>query len=168
IQDGKAKAFDTTTQKWVSQTFFVPTAPGKYVFEVTVTNQFGQQSTKRFVQEILAPRQIAAADEESPENIRKLLMSKPTLGATDLLATFQKAADLAADGKGLEIVYVGDGVDTLNEASGPVLVEKIATLFKDKKVHVSTVAIGSSYERPVLQGLAAALGGTFTHVEGAA
>src|SRR5437764_7680575 len=48
------------------------------------------------------------------------------------------------------------------------LVEKIAALFKGKNAHVSTVAIGSTYERPVLQGLAAALGGTFTHVEGAA
>ena len=108
------------------------------------------------------------ADENTSTIARNSLNSKFALGATDLLATFQKAAQYAADGKGLQIVYVGDGIDTLNELSGPALVERIAALFLGKDVHVSTVAIGSSYERPVLQGLAAALGGTFTRVEGAA
>ena len=107
-------------------------------------------------------------DENTSTIARNSLNNKFALGATDLLVTFQKAAQYAADGKGLQIVYVGDGIDTLNELSGSALVERITALFAGKDVHVSTVAIGSSYERPVLQGLAAALGGTFTRVEGAA
>ncbi len=110
---------------------------------------------------------FAFPDATASSAARDFLSAQPALGATDLLATFAKAADLASDGKSVQIVYVGDGIDTLNELSGPQLVEKITALFKGKSVNISTVAVGSSYERPVLQGLAAALGGTFTRVEGA-
>ncbi|HLX61849.1 MAG TPA: VIT domain-containing protein [Planctomycetota bacterium] len=182
IADSTAGEFDKATQKWKSAAFFLPTKPGKYEFELTISDERGRHTTKRLVQEILpavktpedltteilTPPQFFAADAATSEIVRNALAAKPPLGATDLLATFKKAAEYAADGKPLQIVYVGAGIDVLNELSGPALVEKIAALFKGKPVHLSTVAVGSSYERPVLQGLASALGGMFARVEGAA
>lgn len=111
---------------------------------------------------------LTVIDSDSALVARNTLAGKPPLGATDLLATFELAAQLAQDGQGLQILYVGTGIDTVSELSSSALVEKIAALFGDKNVRLSTVAVGSTYERAVLQNLAGALGGSFFRVEGAA
>src|SRR5579862_4986350 len=53
IADPHARTFDKGSNKWVSETYFVPKVPGKYEFEVTVRNEKNNKSSKRFVQEIL-------------------------------------------------------------------------------------------------------------------
>jgi tetratricopeptide (TPR) repeat protein len=110
---------------------------------------------------------MAFADPNTSTNVRDFLKKSPPLGATDLLETFRQAASMVTNNEGLQLVYVGDGIDTVSELSGPALVNEIAALFKGKGVKVSTVATGSSYDGAVLKGIAAKLGGTFTRVEGA-
>ena len=53
IADTRAARFDKAANKWVSETYFVPTEPDNYVFEVTVKNENGLETTKRFTQEVL-------------------------------------------------------------------------------------------------------------------
>src|SRR6185295_1981163 len=94
-----------------------------------------------------------AVDENTARVTRNSLTAKLPLGATDLIATFEKAAELA-DGRSIQMLYVGDGVDTVSELSGPAIASKIAALFADKNVKLSTVALGSTYDGTVLQTLA--------------
>ena len=110
---------------------------------------------------------LSLAADDTSSKLRDFLTQAPPLGATDLLLTFKEAAKQIKPGEPVQIVYVGDGVDTVSELSGPALVAQIAALFKGLDVKLSTVAVGSNYDSAVLQGLAGALGGTFTHVEGA-
>ncbi|MCY3021927.1 MAG: VIT domain-containing protein [Planctomycetota bacterium] len=111
---------------------------------------------------------LAYADTDTSTKVRDFLQKSQPLGATDLLETFRQAAASIKADEGIQIVYVGDGIDTVGELSGPALAKEIAALFKGKDVKLSTVAVGSSYDRPVLQSIAAKLGGTFSRVEGAA
>ena len=53
IAEPHAALFDKATGKWISKTYFIPTEPGKYVFEVTVTNEGGVGAKRKFVQEVL-------------------------------------------------------------------------------------------------------------------
>lgn len=53
IAEPRAALFDKATGKWIAKTYFIPTEPGKYVFEVTVTNEAGVNAKRKFVQEVL-------------------------------------------------------------------------------------------------------------------
>ncbi|MCY3020485.1 MAG: PKD domain-containing protein, partial [Planctomycetota bacterium] len=53
IADPNAARFENG--KWTSETYFIPKEPGKYVFEVTVKNEAGDESKKLIQQEVLAP-----------------------------------------------------------------------------------------------------------------
>jgi len=111
--------------------------------------------------------EMSFANTDTSTKVRDFLVKSPPLGATDLLETFRTAAAMVKPNEGLQLIYVGDGIDTVSELSGPALVNEIAALFKGKGVKLSTVAVGSSYDGAVLKGIAAKLGGTFTRVEGA-
>ncbi|MHC4253328.1 MAG: VIT domain-containing protein, partial [Planctomycetota bacterium] len=65
-------------------------------------------------------------DEDTPDEVRAFLAGRRLLGATDLKEAFREAARLVADGEPTEIVYVGDGIDTLGELEGSALVREIA------------------------------------------
>ena len=58
-------------EKWVSDTYFIPTEPGKYVFEVSVKNENDEESKTNFVQEVLpaAPPPLASAGRDQPEKL---------------------------------------------------------------------------------------------------
>ncbi|HEY3323116.1 MAG TPA: VIT domain-containing protein [Planctomycetota bacterium] len=169
IVDGSASA---TAQEYAIATEFAASAA-----DVSGNWQFGVLRGGQKPQVLSA---IGLSDGDTSSKVRDALQKSQPLGATDLLETFRAAAEVgraslpantAEGGQGRpphHIVYVGDGIDTVSELSGPALVKEIAALFKGTSVKVSTVAVGSSYDRPVLQGLAAKLGGTFTHVDGAA
>ena len=51
IDNPNAANFDDKNKKWISDTFFIPPRPGMYTFEVTVRNEFGLETKKRFVLE---------------------------------------------------------------------------------------------------------------------
>jgi len=54
--------------KWISETYFIATEPGKYQFEVSVKNEAGEESKKTFQQEVLPPTPpplaVAGKDQE--------------------------------------------------------------------------------------------------------
>ena len=110
---------------------------------------------------------FSLVDDDSSQKVRDYLQKIPPLGATDMLKTFAEAARLVPAGQATQIIYVGDGIDTVSELSGPALVQAIVALFDGKDVKVSMAATGSSYDASVLKDIAASLGGTFTRVEGA-
>ena len=58
-------------EKWVSETSFVPTEPGRYVFEVSVKNENGDESKRTFVQEVLpaAPPPVASAGKDQADKL---------------------------------------------------------------------------------------------------
>ena len=62
IADPSAARFDKAANKWVSETYFIPTEPDKYVFEVTVRNEYNLETTKRFTQEVLPSTPLPAAN----------------------------------------------------------------------------------------------------------
>ena len=41
--------------KWTSETYYIPTEPGKYMFEVTIRNEAGDETKRTYVQEVLPP-----------------------------------------------------------------------------------------------------------------
>lgn len=156
VVDGSASA---TPQEYAVATEFAASAA-----DVSSNWEFGVMRGGQRPQTLGA---MSFADANTSANVREFLEKAQPLGATDLLETFRKAAALVKENQGVQLVYVGDGIDTVSELSGRALVDAIAALFKGKDVKVSTVATGSSYDRAVLQGIAAKLGGTFSRVEGA-
>ncbi|MHC4917747.1 MAG: tetratricopeptide repeat protein, partial [Planctomycetota bacterium] len=70
-------------------------------------------------------------------------------------------------GERVQVLYVGDGVETIGELEGGALVNALLRLFEGRDVEISCAAVGSSYDRAVLSGLAGATGGSFVRVEGA-
>jgi len=48
--------------KWVSETYFIPTEPGRYTFEVSVRNEQGVESKKPIVKEVLPPSPAPVAN----------------------------------------------------------------------------------------------------------
>ncbi len=70
IANPTAAVFDAATNKWVSETYFVPTEPDTYVFEVTVSNKNGLSTTKRFSQEVLPPTPLPVANPGSNQKTR--------------------------------------------------------------------------------------------------
>ncbi|MHC4251497.1 MAG: VIT domain-containing protein [Planctomycetota bacterium] len=107
-------------------------------------------------------------DAGTPDEVREFLEGRTLLGATDLQEAFREAAELVSDGEPVELVYIGDGLDTLGELEGSSLVREIASLFRGpgRKTDVrgSCVAVGESYDEPLMRELAAALGGGYVRV----
>ena len=66
----RAARFDKTINKYISETYFVPTEPDNYVFEVTVKSEDGQESTKRFVQPVLPATPLPIADPGKNQKLR--------------------------------------------------------------------------------------------------
>ena len=106
-------------------------------------------------------------DWETPGAVDEFLAARTPLGGTDLLESFRGVADLLEEGRPARVIYVGDGIDTLGRLEGAALVEAIREQFEGRDVELSCVAVGSSFDREVLGGLAAGLGGTFRAVQGA-
>jgi len=57
--------------KWVSETYFVATEPGKYIFEITVINEDGVESKGKVVREVLppTPAPIAVAGKDQNDKL---------------------------------------------------------------------------------------------------
>lgn len=70
IADPRAARFDKASKKWVSETYFVPTEPGNYVFEVTVESEDGQKIAKRFAQQVLPATPLPIADPGKDQKIK--------------------------------------------------------------------------------------------------
>ncbi|MFP4029498.1 MAG: VIT domain-containing protein [Candidatus Brocadiia bacterium] len=106
-------------------------------------------------------------DWDTYADVEDFLSSRKPLGGTDLLQSFKGVADCVEKDEPVRVIYVGDGIDTLGGLEGTALVEAIKKEFAGKNAELSCVAVGSSYDREVLSGLAGALGGTFRAVQGA-
>jgi hypothetical protein len=53
---------DTEKRRWISETYYIPTEPGKYTFELSVKNEDGQESKKVFPPtEVLPPKPAPTA-----------------------------------------------------------------------------------------------------------
>ena len=70
IADPRAARFDKESKKWISETYFVPTEPDNYVFEVTVESEDGQKISKRFAQQVLPPTPLPIADPGKDQKIK--------------------------------------------------------------------------------------------------
>jgi tetratricopeptide (TPR) repeat protein len=103
-------------------------------------------------------------DAGTPDEVREFLEGRTLLGATDLQEAFREAAELVADGEPVEMVYIGDGLDTLGELEGSSLVREIASLFRNANVRGSCVAVGETYDEQFMRELAASLGGGYVRV----
>jgi hypothetical protein len=89
IADPHAARFDKNANKWVSETYFVPTLPGRYVFEAIVKNEAGQESSKSFVQEILPAVPLPEANPGA--NLKKKVGEKVSLSGQDSKAFGNRA-----------------------------------------------------------------------------
>ena len=71
---GAARLDETDPQKkrWVSETFFVPTEPGIYRFELSVKNEDGKESKKIFEKDVLAPKPAPVAVAGQDQNNRNV------------------------------------------------------------------------------------------------
>ena len=70
IADPRAARFDKESKKWISETYFVPTEPGNYVFEVTIESEDGQKVSKRFTQQVLPATPLPNADPGKDQKIK--------------------------------------------------------------------------------------------------
>ena len=103
IADPRAARFDKASNKWVSETYFVPTEPDNYVFEVTVKNENGLETTKRFTQEVLpaTPLPIAKAGADQKVKVgQKVVLSgqESTASNNRSITKYQWAITLAPEG----------------------------------------------------------------------
>ncbi len=60
---------DPEKRRWISETFYIPTEPGRYIFKLSVRNEDGQESTKVFpATEVLPPKPppVAVAGPDQP------------------------------------------------------------------------------------------------------
>lgn len=102
------------------------------------------------------------ADSASIDQARKILETRSSLGWSDLATGFEAA--FAQCGPETQVVYLGDGVVTADSSDPHDFAQRLARLHAGVPGTVHAVALGSTYELPVLQGMAALGGGTLRYV----
>ncbi|MSR57905.1 MAG: hypothetical protein EXS05_09545 [Planctomycetaceae bacterium] len=95
---------------------------------------------------------------------RDFLEKRHSLGWTDLDKAF--AAAFKRCGPRTHVIYIGDGVTTIGDGSPDDFVRRLGRLHAGVAGACHAIAVGSSFESVVLQGIAALGGGSVRRVSG--
>ncbi len=98
------------------------------------------------------------ATRENVDAALQFLAQRASLGWSDLDALLAAGLDGAPDGA--LVVYVGDGIPTTGDADPAAAASRIRRLGEGHAVHVHAVATSNTYEKPVLEAMAAIGGGS--------
>ncbi len=93
------------------------------------------------------------ASEENAARALAALDARFSLGWTDLDHAFD--AVLAKAGPTTHVVYVGDGIPTARDGNAVATADRVRTKAKDSKATFHAVSTSASYEKVVLEGIAA-------------
>ncbi len=99
-----------------------------------------------------------AAGEETVREALSFLDGRRSLGWSDLDQAFREALKKA--GPGTRVVYVGDGIGTTGDADPVALATRLKNLARDTEAVCHAVSVSSTFERGVLEAVAAMGGGS--------
>ncbi|HXK20697.1 MAG TPA: VIT domain-containing protein, partial [Polyangiaceae bacterium] len=96
-----------------------------------------------------------------------LLKARKPAGASDLAGALRAAAERAAPGAAVQVVYIGDGAPSAGELSVASIAGRVRDSFERRKVDLRLFGAGVSVDEVTLSGLARALSGSYDAVSSA-
>jgi len=96
-----------------------------------------------------------------------LLKARKPAGASDLAGALRAAAERAAPGAAVQVVYIGDGAPSAGELSVPSIAARVRDSFERRKVDLRLFGAGVSVDEVTLAGLARALSGSYDNISSA-
>ncbi|MES1188226.1 MAG: VIT domain-containing protein [Myxococcales bacterium] len=110
---------------------------------------------------------LSPANGQALAEAKGLLKARKPAGASDLAGALRAAAERAAVGAPVQVVYVGDGSASAGELSVPSIATRVRDSFERRKVDLRLFGAGVSVDEVALRGLARALSGSYDGVSSA-
>jgi Ca-activated chloride channel family protein len=107
---------------------------------------------------------LAPATGQALAEAKGLLKARKPAGASDLAGALRAAAERAAVGAPVQVVYVGDGSASAGEFSVASIANRVRDSFERRKVDLRLFGAGASVDEVALSGLARALSGSYDNV----
>jgi Vault protein inter-alpha-trypsin domain/von Willebrand factor type A domain len=110
---------------------------------------------------------LSPATGQAVAEAKALLKARKPSGSSDLAGALRAAAERAAVGAPVQVVYVGDGAASAGELTAPSIAGRVRESFERRKVDLRLFGAGASVDEVTLGGLARALSGSFDNVSSA-
>lgn len=107
---------------------------------------------------------LAPASGSALAEAKGLLKVRKPAGASDLAGALRAAAERAAAGAAVQVVYVGDGSASSGELSVQSIANRVRDSFERRNVDLRLFGAGVSVDEVALSGLARALSGSYDNV----
>lgn len=107
---------------------------------------------------------LAPATGQALAEAKGLLKARKPAGASDVAGALRAAAERAAVGAPVQVVYVGDGSASAGELSVASIANRVRDSFERRKVDLRLFGAGASVDEVALSGLARALSGSYDSV----
>ena len=107
---------------------------------------------------------LAPATGQALAEAKGLLKARKPAGASDLAGALRTAAERAAVGAPVQVVYIGDGSASAGELSVPNIANRVRDNFERRRVDLRLFGAGASVDEVALSGLARALSGSYDSV----
>jgi hypothetical protein len=107
---------------------------------------------------------LAPATGQALAEAKGLLKGRKPAGASDLAGALRAAAERAAVGTAVQIVYVGDGSPSAGELSLSSIANRVRDGFERRRVDLRLFGAGASVDEVMLSGLARTLSGSYDNV----
>jgi hypothetical protein len=107
---------------------------------------------------------LAPATGQALAEAKGLLKGRKPAGASDLAGALRAAAERAAVGAAVQVVYVGDGSPRAGELSVASIANRVRDGFERRRVDLRLFGAGASVDEVTLGGLARALSGSYDNV----
>ena len=110
---------------------------------------------------------LSPATGQAVAEAKALLKARKPSGSSDLAGALRAAAERAAVGAAVQVVYIGDGAASAGELSVPSIAGRARESFERRRVDLRLFGAGASVDEVTLGGLARALSGSFDNVSSA-
>ncbi len=117
--------------------------------------------------EALPKTGLSPATGQAVAEAKALLKARKPSGSSDFAGALRGAAERAAAGAPVQVVYVGDGAASTGELSVSSIAGRVRETFERRKVDLRLFGAGTSVDEVTLGGLARALSGSFDNVSSA-
>jgi len=107
---------------------------------------------------------LSPATGQALAEAKGLLKTRKPAGSSDLAGALRAAAERAAVGAPVQVVYVGDGSASAGELSVASVANRVRDSFERRKVDLRLFGAGASVDEVALSGLARALSGSYDEV----
>jgi Vault protein inter-alpha-trypsin domain/von Willebrand factor type A domain len=111
---------------------------------------------------------LAVATGQALAEAKGLLKARKPAGASDLAGALRAAAERAAIGAPVQVVYVGDGSASAGELSVSSIANRVRDSFERRRVDLRLFGAGASVDAVTLSALARALSGSYDNVSSSA